>query len=144
MPEAIIFNYDNKIHTMYFNHAKSMLPVKLKNGEIKLLPWGRREHDNSEMPLGGWARLPNIKNNKNSQWQMYLPKAVQIPILKFMEKNFEGKSCWYEIAKGQCLQGLLASQDNEYRLYVVTIEPEDLTTGHYRWPHIIPAMQTLK
>ncbi len=109
----------------------------------KLLPWGWRENDNSELPLGGWARLVAIKNN-NSQWQMYLAKPVQIPILKFMEKNFEGKSCWYAITKSQCIQGLLAQQDNEYRLYIVTIEPDDLTTGHYRWPHITPVMQVVK
>ncbi len=79
MPEAIVFNYDNKIHTIYFNHAKAVLPVKLKNGERKLLPWGRREHDNSEMPLGGWARLANIKNNKNSQCKCIYPKRCKFP-----------------------------------------------------------------
>jgi hypothetical protein len=73
----------------------------------------------------------------NQRWNMYLPKPVQIPIDKFMEKNFEGKPCWYEVTKGQCIQGLLAQEQNEYRLYIVTVDPEDLMNCHYRWPHII-------
>lgn len=137
MPEAVIFHYQNKAHTVYFSHAKAMLPVKLKNGELKLVTWGRRENENSEMPLGGWARLAHIKNGTDTQWNMYFPKPVKIPILKFMEKNFENKSCWYEVTKGKYMQGLLARYENEYRVYIVTIDPEDLLNCHYRWPHII-------
>src|SRR3990167_1123822 len=137
MPEAVIFNYQNKIHTVFFSQAKAMLPVKLKSGEVTLVTWGRRESENSEMPLGGWARLASIKNEKDKRWNMYLPKPVQIPIDKFMEKDFEGKSCWYEVTKGKSIQGLLAHEQNEYRLYIVTIDPEDLMNCHYRWPHII-------
>jgi hypothetical protein len=93
---------------------------------------------NSEMPLGGWARLASIKNEKEkNQWNLYLPRPVQIPASKFMEKDHEGRACWYEVTKGKCLQGLLARQENEYRLYIVTIDPEDLTNCHYRWPHVI-------
>jgi hypothetical protein len=137
MPEAVIFNYQNKIHTVYFTQQKAMLPVKLKNGECKLVTWGRREHENSEMPFGGWARFTSIKSEKNNRWNLYLPKPVQIPVDKFMEKNFEGKGCWYEVTKGKCIQGLLAQEQNEYRLYIVTVDPEDLMNCHYRWPHII-------
>jgi hypothetical protein len=137
MPEAVIFNYQNKSYTIYFNNAKAMLPVKLKNGECKLVTWGRRENENSEMPLGGWARSTNLKNSMNTHWNMYMPKPVQIPIEKFMERNFEGRACWYEITKGKYIQGLLAQHEGEYRIYIVTIDPEDLTTCHYKWPHII-------
>lgn len=137
MPEAVIFHYQNKVYTVFYNKPKAMLPVKLKNGDIKLVPWGRREHENSEMPLGGWARLSSIKNEKDKRWGMYLPKPVQIPVDKFMEKDFEGKSCWYEITKGKCIQGLLAQHEQEYRLYIVTVDPEDLMNCHYRWPHIV-------
>lgn len=66
MPEeAVIFTYQQKIHTVYFTQAKAMLPVKLKSGETKLITWGRREIKNSEMPLGGWARLTSIKSDKD-------------------------------------------------------------------------------
>ena len=137
MPEAVIFNYQHKIYTIFFAQTKAVLPVKLKNGETKLVVWGRRENENSEMPLGGWVRLTTIKNESNNHWHMYLPKPIQIPAYKFMEKNFEGKSCWYEITRGKCIQGLLAKKENEYRIYIVTIDPEDLMNCHYRWPHIM-------
>jgi hypothetical protein len=137
MPEAVIFTQDNKIYTMHFTNVKAALPVKLKNGAYQLVTWGRRESENSEMPMGGWARLSNIKNDKNTQWNLYSPKPVQVPVEKFMEKNFEGKSCWYEVTKGKCIQGLLARYENEYRVYIITIDPEDLTNCHYRWPNII-------
>lgn len=137
MPEAVIFTYQNKIHTVSFTQPKAVLPVKLKTGETKLATWGRRENENSEMPLGGWARLSNIKNEKNKRWDIYLPKPVKISVDKFMEKDFEGKPCWYEVTKGKCIQGLLAKEQNNYRVYIVTVDPEDLTNCHYRWPHII-------
>lgn len=137
MAEAVIFTFQNKIYTVYFKQPKAMLPVKLKNGECQLVPWGRRENENSEMPLGGWARLASIKSEKDQKWHLYQPKPVKIFIDKFMEKDFEGSPRWYEVTKGKCLQGLLAQQENEFRLYIVTIEPEDLMNCHYRWPHII-------
>lgn len=143
MAEAVIFTYQSQIYTVHFSQARAMLPVKLKNGTIKLVTWGRRENENSEMPLGGWARLNSIRNNTDQRWHMYLPKPVHIPITKFMEKNFEGKSCWYEINKGQYIQGLLAQQEDEYRLYIVTIDPTDLTNCHYRWPHIMTSAITI-
>jgi hypothetical protein len=137
MPEAVIFTYQNKKYTIYFSEAKAVLPVLLRNGECKLVKWGKRENENSEMPLGGWARLVNLRNENFSAWNMYSPKAVKLSIEKFMEKNFEGKPCWYEVTKGRCIQGLLALHENEYRVYIVTIDPEDLTNCHYRWPNII-------
>jgi len=137
MPEAIMFHYQNKPHTVFFNKANAVLPVKLKNGEVKLVIWGRRENEISEMPLGGWARLKNIKEEQHSKWHMYLPKPVKIPVDKFMEKDFEGKACWYEVTKGKCIQGLLARLENEFRIYIITIDPDDLMNNHYRWPHII-------
>lgn len=142
MPEAVVYSHQGKIYTLSFIHPKAALPIKAKNGDIKMVTWGRREKENSEMPLGGWARLVDIKNDKAKRWDMYTPKSVQIPIIKFMEKDFEGNQCWYEVTKGKCLQGLLARHENEFRVYIVTIEPEDLMCSHYRWPHIItPAVK---
>lgn len=141
MPEAVIFNYQNQSHTIYFTNTKAVLPVKLKTGACKLITWGRRENENSELPLGGWARLVNIKNDKDTIWNMYFPKPVRIPIEKFMEKNFEGKPCWYEVTKGNYLQGLIAQYENEFRVYIVTIDPEEATNCHYRWPHVVTCLK---
>lgn len=143
MPEAVIFRYGDKPYTVFFNQASAVLPVKLKNGENQLVKWGRRESENSEMPLGGWARLTSIKNSAHQQWNSYFPKPVKIIIDKFMEKDFEGRPCWYEVTKGKCLHGLLARYENEFRVYIVTIDPEDLTNCHYRWPHIVTSSVSL-
>lgn len=134
MPEAVTFQYKDDKHTVYFTHPKAVLPVQLKSGEIKLVTWGRRQNENSEMPIGGWARLSTIHQGK---WDIYLPKPVRIPAEKFMKTDFENKTHWYEITKGQFLQGLLAQEGNEFRVYLVTIIPQLLDICHDRWPRII-------
>ena len=134
MPEAVIFQHGGKIHTVYFSNAKAMLPIKLSNGEHHLAVWGRRQHENSEMPIGGWARLPSIHAGK---WGLYSPKPVVLPIEKFMKTDYEGRVHWYEIARGQVIQGLLAHNENEYRVYIVTLIPELLDICHDRWPRIV-------
>jgi hypothetical protein len=134
MPEAVIYTYQGKKCTVYFAKAGALLPVKLATGEVKLVTWGRRQQENSEMPLGGWARLPAIHDGK---WGQYLPKPVRMPVTKFMKTDYEGQVHWYDITKGQWIQGLLAQVDNEYRIYIVTIIPELLDACHDRWPRII-------
>jgi hypothetical protein len=134
MPEAVIYEHQGKIHTVYFPRPKAMLPVRLANGEVKLAAWGRRQQENSEMPLGGWARLNAIHDGK---WSLYLPRPVCLPINKFMKTDYEGHVHWYEIARGQMMQGLLAREGEEYRVYIVTIIPELLDICHDRWPRII-------
>lgn len=134
MPEAVTFLHQGKLQTVYFAKSNAMLPIKLANGEIRLVKWGRRQHETSEMPLGGWARLESIHNGK---WNPYLPKPVKLPIEKFMKMDFEGHTRWYEVIRGQWIQGLLAQEENEYRVYIVTIVPELLDICHDRWPRIM-------
>jgi len=134
MPEAIIFQHQGQTHTVYFARAKAVLPVIMSNGDTKLVTWGRRQQENSEMPLGGWARLPAIHDGK---WAQYTPKPIRLAVTKFMQTDFEGHIHWYEVTKGQYIQGLLANHEDEYRVYVVTIIPELLDICHDRWPRII-------
>ena len=134
MPEAVTFRYQNKIQTVYFARAKATLPIKLNSGETQLVTWGRRQREEGEMPMGGWARLPSIHEGR---WSHYLPKPVRLPIEKFMKTDFEGHPHWYEVTKGQWIQGLLAREEEEYRVYVVTIVPELLDLCHDRWPRIM-------
>lgn len=134
MPEAVIFKHNGKTHTVYFARPSAMLPVCLVNGETRLVTWGCKQHENSEMPLGGWARLEAIHDGR---WSLYIPKPVRLPILRFMETDYEGKIHWYDVTKGQCIQGLLARCEDEYRVYIVTLIPELLNVCHDRWPRII-------
>ena len=129
-----MYQHQDKKRTIYFSHANAMLPVRLANGEIRLVKWGRRQDENGEMPLGGWARLQSIHDGR---WSQYLPKPVRLPIDKFMKTDYESHVHWYEVTRGQCIQGLLAQEENEYRVYIVTIIPELLDVCYDRWPRII-------
>jgi hypothetical protein len=134
MPEAVVYRYQGKICTTYFAHPNARLPVRLHNGELALVTWGRRQHENSALSLGGWAKLAAIHQGK---WAHYSPKPVRIVIDKFMKIDYEGISHWHEIVKGQTVQGLLACEDNHYRVYIVTIVPEMPDIPYDRWPRIM-------
>ena len=47
---------------------------------------------------------------------------------------------WFDLTKGQIIQGLVARFKQEQRVYVVTIEPEFEEAIHDRWPRIITSV----
>ena len=67
------------------------------------------------MPLGGWARLDSIHAGV---WNRWFPKPVKIPVLSFMEKDHEGKSHWFDLVKGQWIQGLIAVEKQNFKLEI--------------------------
>ncbi len=111
-----------------------MLPVSLKRNKVDLLPWGRRKEQAGQLPLGGWARLDSIYAGR---WDKWFPTPVKLPIKSFMEKDIMNQSHWFDITKGQCIQGLVARDKHEQRIYVVTVTPELEDAVHNRWPRII-------
>jgi len=54
-----------------------------------------------------------------------------------METDIENHKHWYDLTQGQWIQGLVARDKHEQRLYVVTIEPELVDAIHERWPKIM-------
>ena len=55
-----------------------------------------------------------------------------------MEKDHGRKSHWFDVLHGQAFQGLPVNQDDESRVYVVTVD----TTAKYhrihdRWPRLV-------
>lgn len=118
----------------YFPNPAAQLPVMRRNREVMLLPWGRRQKQQGALPLGGWARLDSIYAGR---WDKWFPKAVKLPIASFMEKDIEGNSHWFDLTKGQWIQGLIARHGSEQRIYIVTITPEMESAVHARWPRII-------
>ena len=119
---------------LYFPNPKAQLPVKMRDGHAELLPWGRRHEQSGDLPLGGWARLDGIYAGR---WDRWMPVPVRLPVKSFMERDFEGHSHWYDLTKGQWIQGLVARERHERRVYVVTVEPELADTSHERWPRIM-------
>ena len=134
MPDAVMFHYQHKAHTIYFSQSKAVLPVRLKNGDVTLVTWGRRLREESSMPLGGWALHNAIHEGR---WTYFKPKPVKLAIEKFMQIDYENHIQWYEIIKGQWIQGVLLQEERECRVYIMTVIPERLDIYYNRWPRII-------
>lgn len=131
---GVYYTHHEQDVRVYFPNPKAMLPVKTRQGESQLLPWGRRQGQAGKLPLGGWARLDSIYAGR---WDRWFPKPVKLEIKSFMEKDIEGHSHWFDLTTGQYIQGLIARDGSEQRLYIVTITPEMIDAVHERWPRII-------
>ena len=134
MSSGVLFDFEKGDRRMYFHNPLATLPIITKTNNVILMPWGRRRQQEGNLPLGGWARLETIYKKRWDRWQ---PQPVKIPVKSFMEKSHDGSNHWFDLIKGQCLQGLVASYKYERRVYVVTIEPEQENAWYYRWPRII-------
>ena len=131
---GVYYSHNGQDVRVYFPNPKATLPVITKNKEIELLPWGRRKEQAGHLPLGGWARLDSIYAGR---WDKWFPVPVKLPIKQFMEKDIQGNSHWFDITAGQFIQGLIARDQHEQRVYVVTITPEFDDAVHERWPRIL-------
>ena len=133
---GVKYTYDNKEWTVYFPNPKAVLPVRQKDGVHQLITWGRRREEPGNLPKGGWARHESVLNGV---WDKYFPTPVLIDVSNFMEKDYKKNSHWYQVVKGQAIQGLLARDGDEIRVYVVTVTPEsdEQEQIHDRWPRIV-------
>ncbi len=131
---GVYYTHNGQDIRVYFPNPKATLPVITKKKEIELLPWGRRREQSGNLPLGGWARLDSIYAGR---WDKWFPIPVKLPIKQFMEKDIQGSSHWFDITKGQFIQGLIARDKYEQRIYVVTVTPELEDAIHDRWPRIL-------
>lgn len=137
MCEAVRYLFGEDLMSVAFSSSGAKLPVLLKDGSIRLLPWGRRSSQKGNLPLGGCASLDSIYAGK---WDKYFPQSVKIPYTAFMQRDFEGRAKWYEnlVTKINFIQGLVAKEGNEKRIYIVMTEPDiDVTEFHDRWPRIL-------
>jgi hypothetical protein len=131
---GVYYSHKGQEIRVFFPHPKATLPVRTRGGDLQLLPWGRRQNQVGRLPLGGWARLEAVYAGR---WDRWFPRPVKLPVQGFMERDMEGRSHWYELTKGQWIQGLVARYNQEQRLYVVMVEPEREDAVHERWPRIL-------
>ena len=133
---GVRYTIKNETVRAYFPNPQAKLPILMRDGNISLMPWGRRKEQEGNLPLGGWARLDSINSGK---WEYVHPKPVKITVDGFMEKDHNKDSHWFNLEEGQFIQGLVAHYNDEQRIYVVTVEPDPLTKQmiHDRWPRII-------
>lgn len=124
---------DQKI---FFPQPGARLPVRLRDGNVTWVTWGRREKEAvGKFPNGGWARLNSIQNGK---WKPWHPRPVLIVADQFMEKDHDNQPHWVELDKSMVIQGLLAERNKEMRVYIVTINtPPEYSWIHDRWPRLV-------
>ncbi len=134
MCDGVIYLEGKEEIRRYFPNPQARLPVVTRRGGTAMVPWGRRRGEPGQLPLGGWARLESIRAGVWGRWQ---PKPVRLQLHGFMEKDIEGESYWFALTSGQWVQGLVARQGREQRVYVVTIHPEMPEALHPRWPRIV-------
>lgn len=134
---AVSYIKKRRIERVYFTQRGAKLPLMGRDQQANYICWGRRQHEGGSLPFGGWARLETIQARA---WQKYFPVPVKIAIDTFMEKDMMEKTNWFPLIEHQYIQGLLATYQQEQRVYVVTIPPSLSHSSLYqRWPRIILA-----
>ena len=134
MCSGVYYSVNDRDIRVYFPNPGAQLPVKTRTGMERRLAWGRRLKQAGTLPLGGWARLDSVYSGR---WDRWFPVPVKLPVKRFMEYDLEGHSRWYDLTRGQWIQGLVARDRHEQRVYVVTVEPELVEAIHDRWPRIM-------
>ena len=73
---------DQKI---YFPQLDARLPVRLRDGHVTWITWGRcKDEATGKFPNGGWARLNSIKSGK---WKPCHPRPVLIAAVNSWKKT---------------------------------------------------------
>lgn len=120
---------------MKFAQRNARLPIYLpKTKEVILIPWGRRPKEQSTLPFGCCARRAAIHAG---DWDKFNPKPIRISVDGFMEEDVAGTAHWFEVTKGNFVQGLLATNQTERRVYVVCISPPADEVHFEQWPRLI-------
>ena len=100
---GVQYNHEGEVKKIYFPNPYAQLPVMKKDGELALVAWGRRKQQHGGLPQGGWARQESIDKGI---WQKWSPTPVKIIVDRFMEKDKERVSHWFELKEGEWIQGL--------------------------------------
>ncbi len=128
---------------VYFPIPHAQIPVETEAG-IELMQWGKRQGEDPEfnVPITGWARLASLAEGK---WNQYQPNRVKIPALRWMEKDKERVSHWFDMEPGGSLLGVKiekpAKDDPKNRqtfVYIVTHPAKAyFAQVHDRMPYVV-------
>ena len=137
MCAGLVFKDDKNpelTYKVYFPIPYAKIPIITKDRVKETVFWGRRnekEFSETKLPITGWAKIESIKKG---WWNRFNPEKVYIPALKYMEKDKEGKSHWFEVDDGKYIVGLKVKWNDIVACYIVTIPtPKDFIHIHNRW-----------
>ncbi|MEL7937696.1 hypothetical protein [Pseudomonas delhiensis] len=134
------YTRDQAAARIYFPNPKAQLPVMIE-GMLEWLPWGRRREQAGHGPAGGWARAESITEGR---WAKYHPIEALIPAERFMEKDEDNSSHWFERDGGGelLISALVIGDVDDRRVYIVTgTPPDEYAWVHDRWPMLAPGIQ---
>ncbi|MDH0748862.1 hypothetical protein N5D61_21270 [Pseudomonas sp. GD03842] len=122
---------------VYFPNPMAALPVVLEDGtDLGWVRWGRRKEQPGWGPQGGWAKYETIERGG---WEKYHPQRAIALVSRFMEKDAERVSHWFDMNDGYGLECLVIGEAQERRVYVVTRAPPAAYEWlHDRWPAVTP------
>lgn len=129
-------NLEFKEQKVFFPIPNVKIPYFTNDGIIDLAYWGIRNKSEQEtlkvnFPITGWAKIESIKKGN---WNKYNPLKVYIPAIKFMEKDKNKNSHWFELKNDEFVLAILVLKDNLKFCYIVTmpsVSPFNLI--HDRW-----------
>jgi hypothetical protein len=147
MCDAVEYLLDGEPQVSCFGGPGVQLPVRKRGGAISFYRWGalRREYFpddgrpgwGAQFPETGWAPLDQVRAG---HWARVEPKPVRILAARFMRMSPWQTPCWFSLAPGQFIQGLLARIGYHTRVYVVTVEPPPEHAEKWgEWPRIVAA-----
>jgi len=131
---AAYYHLTTRTEITNFSQTGAKLPISTKNGRIALIRWGRRPTEPGALPFGGWASQESIEKGV---WFKYSPQLVQLPIIRFIDINYDHRCVWVDVLPEYSLAGLFIQNGKEKRVYVVTTKA---TTQHYisnKWPKML-------
>ncbi len=141
MCEAVLFDYLGQLRKSFFNHPLAKLPVLASFERIKFVPWGKCDLEQNTLPVGSALLREDLLNGK---YDLFSPKAVRLPITKFLEKDCKRKHHWFDVVKGLFMQGVLLNYCDKLCVYVVTIKPITPDASYNSWPRLLynPSLET--
>ena len=121
-------------YRVYFPVPYAKIPIITKNGVKETVFWGRRnenEFPDTKLPVTGWAKIESIKKG---WWNKFSPERVYVPAVKYMEKDKNKKSHWFDVEKGKFILGLKIKQGDIAVCYIITVPaPKEFVHIHDRW-----------
>ncbi len=127
-----LFPDEPEIIRVTFPNPKAAL--LLDEGTNLWLPWGRRREESGDWPEGGWARAESLAKGFWTRWD---PEPVLVFPVRWMEKDHNGKSYWFQLEAGQGIACLKLRKAPATPIYVITEpSPPDFMEIHDRIPRI--------